>query len=47
MINKDIPTMDEWVLKDIDSKSLHYGKSFKFSFECFKAEKILLNHMFG
>lgn len=40
MINKDIPTMDEWVLKDIDSKSLHYGKSFKFSFECFKAEKI-------
>lgn len=40
MINKDIPTMDEWILKDIDSKSLHYGKSFRFSFECFKAEKI-------
>lgn len=40
MINKDISAMDEWVLKDIDSKSLHYGKSFKFSFECFKAEKI-------
>ena len=40
MINKDIPTMDEWILKDIDSNSLHYGKSFRFSFEEFKAEKI-------
>ena len=40
MINKDIPTMDEWILKDIDSKSIHYGKSFRFSFECFKTEKI-------